>query len=97
MPETLEAENCRSRRLLKGWITLVRNVRSTGHLSPTIVGARKRIALSECVRMSAVGPFVLSRCTRLADKQTDRGTNRSITKSVLAYASRVSVAIGTAR
>ena len=75
--DTLWAEIDRSRRFSKRWVTSNAHFRGKG-ASPTNhcwYRSSRVIALSWCIKISAVRHLVLSQCTRVADGRTDRQTN----------------------
>ena len=90
MVETLWAEIGRSRHFSKGWVTLNADFRGKG-ASPTNHSwcqSSRVIALSCGIKISAVRHLVLSRCTRVTDRRTDRITTP---KTALAYAGAVKI------
>jgi len=83
--ETLQAEICRIRRFLKGWITLSTNFRREGRPPPTTYSVRKlewlpfRVVSNTC---SALFGFVTNHA---CDRRTDRiTTSKTVLVQLLA-------------
>ena len=74
MVETLWAEIGRSRRFSKGVGHFERRFQREGGVAdqPLLVSSSRVIALSCGIKISAVRHLVLSQCTHVTDRQTDR-------------------------